>query len=65
MQQLDSQYSIRYDDIGAKLSNYDKDDYEDILMMSVTTSAAGKMERKREGEGGNEGMGVLIIKVFF
>ncbi len=65
LQQLDSQYSIRYDDIGAKLSNYDKDDYEDILMMSVSTSAAGMREGKREGGERNEGMEMLIMKVFF
>ena len=39
-QKLDSELSIKYENIGAKLSSYDKD-YEDILMISMSSTTPG------------------------
>ena len=39
-QKLESELSIKYENIGAKLSSYDKD-YEDILMISMSSTTPG------------------------
>ncbi len=43
LEKLERRLSAKYENIGAKLSSYDKD-YEEILMMSVSTSTAGALQ---------------------
>ena len=45
-QKLESNLSVKYENIGAKLSSYDKD-YEDILMISMGSTTAGKHKKIR------------------
>ena len=40
LQKLESESSVKYENIGAKLSSYDKD-YEDILMISMGSTTPG------------------------